>query len=110
MIARLKKGVKLTLTPDYVQCFEHCKKFLTNDPILQYPDFTKDFILTTDASNIAIGAVLSQGTIGSDKPIAYAPRTPNDSECNYYYNRKGIIRYCLVGNLKLSPTISPYNG
>lgn len=51
-----------------------------NDPILQYPDFSQDFNLTTDASNFAIGAVLSQGKIGSDRPIAYASRTLNDSE------------------------------
>lgn len=80
----LKKGSKIR--PDdvnYINCFEKCKLLLTNDPILQYPDFTKDFILTTDASNYAIGAVLSQGTIGSDKPIGYASRTLNSSEINY---------------------------
>jgi len=30
------------------------------EPILQYPDFTKPFLLTTDASGTAIGAILSQ--------------------------------------------------
>ena len=64
----LKKGSKVTHSPDYVHAFETCKTLLTNDPILQYPDFKKEFNLTTDASNVAIGAVLSQGPIGSDKP------------------------------------------
>jgi len=30
-------------------------------PVLKYPDFTEEFIVTTDASAFAIGAVLSQG-------------------------------------------------
>jgi len=50
--------------------------------ILSYPDFSKPFILTTDASKTALGAVLSQGEIGSDKPIAFASRTLNKHELN----------------------------
>jgi hypothetical protein len=42
---------------------------LTNTPLLQYPDFSKPFILTTDASGYAIGAILSQGKLGQDKPV-----------------------------------------
>ncbi|KAL4153415.1 hypothetical protein QTP88_001248 [Uroleucon formosanum] len=53
------------------------------EPILQYPDFTKGFILTTDASGKALGAILSQGKIGSDLPISYASRTLNNAEVNY---------------------------
>jgi hypothetical protein len=55
----LKKNKKITLDKDYIDCFEKCKKLLTNDPILKYPDFDKEFILTTDASNFALGAILS---------------------------------------------------
>lgn len=88
----LKKGSKITYNEvDYINCFETCKTLLTNDPILQYPDFDKDFILTTDASNYAIGAVLSQGTIGSDKPIAFASRTLNTSEINYSTIEKELL-------------------
>jgi len=43
---------------------------LLSEPILQYPDFNKEFILTIDASDE--GAVLSQRKIGNDLPIAYA--------------------------------------
>lgn len=88
----LKKGSKIAIDkPEYINCFEKCKTLLTNDPILQYPDFTKDFVLTTDASNLAIGAVLSQGQIGSDKPIAYASRTLNSSEINYSTIEKELL-------------------
>ena len=50
---------------------------------MQYPDFTKPFIVTTDASGFAVGAILSQGKIGQDKPIAFASRTSNQAEQNY---------------------------
>lgn len=87
----LKKGSKISLNQNYINCVDHCKTLLTNDPILQYPDFTREFVLTTDASNVAIGAVLSQGTIGSDKPIAYASRTLNSSELNYSTIEKELL-------------------
>lgn len=62
-----------------------------NDPILQYPNFEKEFLLTVDASNLAIGCVLSQGPIGSDKPIAFASRTLNSSEINYSTIEKELL-------------------
>ena len=43
---------------------------LLREPVLQYPDYTKPFVLTTDTSGFAVGAILSQGKIGQDKPIA----------------------------------------
>lgn len=90
----LKKGAKIEHNPEFVDCFEYCKNLLTNEPILQYPDFSQPFNLTTDASNVALGAVLSQGPIGQDLPVAYASRTLNDSEMNYSTIEKECL--CLV--------------
>ena len=50
------------------------------EPLLQRPDFSQPFILTTDASGFAIGGILSQGKTGKDKPIAYTSRSLNDCE------------------------------
>ena len=71
--------------------FDTLKRKLTTAPILCYPDFTKPFILTCDASNYSIAAVLSQGLIGKDKPIAFASRTLNKSESNYSTTEKELL-------------------
>lgn len=83
LTACLRKGKTVEKSERYIEAFQKCKELLINAPILQYPDMNKPFILTTDASEVAIGAVLSQGTIGSDRPIAYASRTLSDTERKY---------------------------
>lgn len=76
----LKKGANVNIAdPDYIASFELCKELICNAPILAYPDFSKKFTLTTDASNVAVGGVLSQ----SGHPIAYYSRTLNSAEKNY---------------------------
>ncbi|KAL4132497.1 hypothetical protein QTP88_009636 [Uroleucon formosanum] len=73
------------------ESFNYFKNILINEPILQYPDSNQPFNITTDASNIAIGAILSQGKIGSDLPIAYASRTLNKAETNYNTTEKELL-------------------
>lgn len=79
----LKKRNKIVIDQKYMDAFHQCKELLTHAPLLQYPDQSKPFILTTDASAVALGAVLSQGTIGTDQPIAYASRTLSETEMRY---------------------------
>jgi hypothetical protein len=51
---------------------------------MTYPDFSKRFILATDASDWGIGAVLSQkDTENLEHPIAYASRLLSSPELNY---------------------------
>ena len=88
----LKKGSKIEINNvKYRESFEESKKLLINSPILQYPDFDKTFTLTTDASNYALGAVLSQSVDGKDLPIAYASRTLNSHEINYSTIEKELL-------------------
>ncbi len=51
------------------------KTALCHAPVLNSPDFTKNFVLQTDPSNIGVGAVLSQlDDEGRDYPVAYYSR------------------------------------
>lgn len=88
MTRYLKKDVKVNiLNNEYIESFTKLKTLLTSDPILIHPDFNKEFVLTTDASNVAIGAVLSQ----NDHPICYASRTLNEHEINYAAYEKELL-------------------
>ena len=88
----LKKDTKIIHNEEFINCFNDCKYLLTTDPILKYPDFKRKFILETDASDFALGAVLSQKfEDGKEHPIAYASRTLNEAECNYSATEKELL-------------------
>lgn len=55
---------------------------LISPQVLQYPDYTKQFILTTDASKQACGAILSQKHNSIELPIPYASRSFTRGEAN----------------------------
>jgi len=82
MTKQLKGKAVVKITDKFKKSLEMCKTLLCNDSLLNYPDFKKPFILTTDVSNVAIGAVLSQGTSGSDRPVSFVSRTLNDRGAN----------------------------
>lgn len=54
-----KKGSLFKWTDDCQTAFDILRKKLSTSPVLAHPDFKERFILDTDASNYAIGAVLS---------------------------------------------------
>lgn len=79
----LNNNTPIHWTSGQQKSFETLKKTLTTGPLLQYPDFSKKFHLSIDASDFTIGTVLSQGEPGNVLPIAYVSRTLNKSESNY---------------------------
>ncbi len=64
--------------------FEELKQRLSSAPILAYPNFKKPFILHTDASSVAIGAVLAQeDDAGAERVVSYASKTLQSAEIKY---------------------------
>ena len=60
------------------------KKEFTQNVTLKFPDFTKPFFLTTDASNNAIGGVLQQkDDMDRLRPLSFFSRKLNKAEMNY---------------------------
>lgn len=54
---------KIVNDQEFLSAFETCKYVRTNEPNLQFPDFSKPFNSATDASNVALRAILSQGQL-----------------------------------------------
>lgn len=63
--------------------FKKLKELLTEAPILRAPDFSKTFVVATDASAKGIGAILSQNFKGQEHPILYLSRKLNPAEVKY---------------------------
>jgi transposase InsO family protein len=93
----LKKDEPFLWQEAQENAFTELRDQLCTEPLLQHPDFTRPFLLTTDASGYAIGGILSQGEIGKDRPIAYASRLLNGAEQNYSTIEKEslAIIYCV---------------
>lgn len=74
------------------EAFNIMKSKLYSPPILAYPDPSGlEFILNTDCSNSALGAVISQNQNGHEKVIAYYSRALSKSEINYCTTRKELL-------------------
>lgn len=75
------------------QCsFEVLKAKLTTAPVLAYPDYSKPFLLDTDASDVGIGAVLSQkDDEGQERVVAFASRSLSKTERKYCVTRRELL-------------------
>ena len=70
------------------------KLALTTAPVLKLPDFDQQFVVTTDANDAAVGAILEQDFGNGLQPVAFASRKLNGVEMRYsVYNQEllGIV-------------------
>lgn len=75
-----RKKVPFRWTAEHQKAFEDLKECIISPPILQTPDFNKPFIVQTDGSSIALGAVLLQEFDGTRMPVAHISRPLTDTE------------------------------
>jgi glycerophosphoryl diester phosphodiesterase len=89
-----KKGQpkKVTWQEAQEKAFNNLKRTLTSAPILRLPDVSKPFVLRTDASDVALGAVLLQEFDGRLFPVSYASRKLLGRERSY----SAIEKECLA--------------
>ena len=72
--------------------FNALKAAFTKAPVLQYPDQDREFRLETDASEFAVGGVLSvKGDDGDFRPVAYMSHSMTPPERNYPIHDKEML-------------------
>ena len=97
LTALTRKGTAWVWGDKERNAFEKIKSVLTSRPILGYPDFTREFIVHTDASGYGIGAVLSQmqrpphSNIDREVVISYTSRHLNDREIKWSVTEKECV-------------------
>ncbi|GFW23847.1 retrovirus-related Pol polyprotein from transposon 297 [Trichonephila clavipes] len=85
---RAKKG-EITWTTECENVFRELKGKLIDKPVLYAPNFEREFIVQTDASNAGMGAVLSQLTEqGEEHPILYLSKKFSEVEKRYCTTEK----------------------
>ncbi|GFW67622.1 retrovirus-related Pol polyprotein from transposon 297 [Trichonephila clavipes] len=85
---RAKKG-EITWTTECENAFRELKGKLIDKPVLYAPNFEREFIVQTDASNAGMGAVLTQLTEqGEEHPILYLSNKFSEVEKCYCTTKK----------------------
>ena len=92
----MNKATTFTWEPRHQEAFMILKKALVSPPLLDYPQKHDQFILTTDASDSGLGAVLST-TRG---PELYLRQTTTEKECLAIVWAPPLSNWCplLAGN------------
>ena len=71
-----RKSEWVSLSKDALEAFQALKQACMSSPILAFAEYTKDFLLETDASKEGLGAVLSQKQADRHyHPVAYGSQT-----------------------------------
>jgi transposase InsO family protein len=90
-----KEAVCFLWTEEHEGIFVKLIKALSTQPVLAYPDFSRPFRLQTDASDIALGAVLAQDdSEGVEHPVAFISRKLREPELKYDTREKEAL--CIV--------------
>ena len=87
----MEKNHKFLWTKECQEAFDELKGKLSSPPILAYPRPDGSYILDTDASDVGVGAVLSQVQDGAERVVAYASRTLRRAERNYCVTWKELL-------------------
>ena len=90
------KGQQFDWDESCATAFHRLKTALTGAPVLAVPDAQRSFILDTDASNMGVGAVLSQQEADGERVVAYFSRALSRAERNYCVTRRELLAEVLA--------------
>lgn len=85
------KGQRFHWDDACMAAFSQLRDRLSSAPVLALPDPGCRFIVDTDASNLGVGAVLSQEVEAGEKVVAYYSRTLSRQERNYCVTRRELL-------------------
>ena len=74
---------RIAWTPQQQEAFRRVINILTSRPVLRAPDWQRQFVISTDASGVGIGAVLGQQFDDGLHPVGYWSRKLQPREANY---------------------------
>ena len=97
LIELTRKGVYFEWGDTQQSAFDRLREALCGSPVLAYPREDCEFILDTDASDYAIGGILSQVQDGVERPIAYASQSLNKAQRNYCTTKRelyAVVQFC----------------
>jgi transposase InsO family protein len=80
LVRLTRKGELFYWGEDQHKAFNALKAALTSDKVMAYPDPKLPYKLFTDASSVAIGAILTQEQDGVDRPIHYVSKTLSEGQ------------------------------
>ena len=91
---KLLKAEKFAWATTEQNSFEKLKNSLVSKPILRQPNFSRTFILYTDASGYAISGVLSQKDENDNEyVVCYGSRLLKNAEIHYGITEKECLAY-----------------
>jgi hypothetical protein len=86
-----KKDMAFRWSKEVDIAFNLLKQQLVNAPTLKLPNDKAEFVLTTDASDFAVGAVLSQEGENGLQPVTFESQKMIPAECNYAAHEKELL-------------------
>ena len=98
-----KKSEWVPLSMEALEAFQTLKQACMNSPVLAFTDYTKDFLLETDASKEGLGAVLSQKQEdGWFHLVAYGSQALTTHEKNYHSTKLEflVLKWAITEHFK----------
>ena len=83
--------MKFTWNEEHEEAFQLLKMRLLQASILSFANFFYPFVIDTDASETALGAVFSQVIGGEERPVAFELRVLTKTEVNYATTKREAL-------------------